>query len=133
MKIGRFFSLGNGRVGQYLSPRVLVVRTPFQKTLPDGKIREFCCFGFENLSQAQKFARSLANLGLRYQLRVSQLLADCPYEVVLKEHANLAQTLAYWDRRDRTQLTPWATPKTSYRSKPSAPAISGNLATPSAA
>jgi hypothetical protein len=65
MQMGRFFSLQQGRVGQLLSPRVLVVRYPFQPQPKTGEPQAFCCFGFASLRQAQKFLQSLAQLGLR--------------------------------------------------------------------
>jgi hypothetical protein len=100
MQIGRFFSLQQGRVGQYLSPRVLVVRSPFRAAPPTGEPKDFCCFGFDGLRQAQKFLQSLAHLGLRCQIQQRQWLSHCAYEVVLPGQTDLARTLAEWDRRD---------------------------------
>ncbi len=102
MQTGRFFSLGKGRVGQYLSPRVLVVKTPFQKAV---KLRETCYFGFDKLSQAQKFAQSLARSGYLFQLQQSELLTQFPHEIKLSGSPGIAKTLAYWDRLDQKQLT----------------------------
>lgn len=99
MQIGRFFSLSQGRVGQFLSPRVLLVRTPFR---PLATHQEVCYFGFDRLSQAQKFAQNLALAGYPFQLRRSQVVPQ-PYEVRLPGHRDLARTLAYWDRLDRQQ------------------------------
>lgn len=95
MQVGRFFSLQQGRVGQYLSPRVLVVRTPFRPS-PAGDI---CYFGFDRWNQAQKFSRYLANLGYNFQLRRSHLMPQS-FEIRLQGHSDLARTLAYWDRVD---------------------------------
>lgn len=103
MQIGRFFSLGQGRVGQYLSPRVLVVRSPFQRVCRAGTPNEFCCFGFNRLKQAQKFSQFLASMGLNFRLNQHQQLKDYPYEIRLVGQGDLACTLAYWDRRDRDQ------------------------------
>ena len=101
MLVGRFFSLGQGRVGQYLSPRVLLIRTPFQRISRADEPNEFCCFGFNHLKQAQKFAQFLASMGLNFRLHQHQTLKNYPYEVSLVGHADLAGALAYWDRRDR--------------------------------
>lgn len=100
MQIGRFFSLQQGRVGQYLSPRVLVVRSPFQRLPKSGGPSTACYFGFEKLSKAQDFAKYLAGLGYNFQLRRGRMLAQFAYEVALAEHIDLARVLAYWDRMD---------------------------------
>ena len=92
MQIGRFFSLQQGRVGQYLSPRVLIVRSPFRAT------PTVCYFGFDHLKQAQTFAQSLAKRGARFQIRCSQVTAQA-YEIRLHGHSDLARTLAYWERQ----------------------------------
>lgn len=102
MQIGRFFSLQSGRVGQYLSPRVLVVRQPFQRSLG-----EVCYFGFDRFSQGQKFANYLAAQGYTFQLRRSQVMPQS-YEVRLQGQSSLARTLAYWDRMDDRRLQPTA-------------------------
>ncbi|MGV0023891.1 hypothetical protein [Phormidesmis priestleyi] len=112
MQIGRFFSLQRGRVGQYLSPRVLVVRLPFQLIKP----QEFCYFGFENITQAQKFAQRLTVSGYLFQLQKSQFITHLPYEIKLLGHTDLAKALAYWDRQDTKQFglnskSPVSTPK----------------------
>lgn len=98
MQIGRFFSLQRGRVGQYLSPRVLVVRAPFR-----AFAEEICYFGFDRLNQAQKFAHYLASSGLTFQLRRSQIMPQA-YEIQLSGHRDLARTLAYWERLDNQRL-----------------------------
>ncbi|NJR50876.1 MAG: hypothetical protein HC780_16205 [Leptolyngbyaceae cyanobacterium CSU_1_3] len=100
MKIGRFFSLQKGQVGQYLSPRVLVIRTPFQLIKP----QEFCYFGFETITQAQKFAQRLTIAGYAFQLQKSQVLTQFAYEIKLLGHRDLAKSLAYWDRQDYKQF-----------------------------
>ena len=93
--------MGKGRVGQYLSLRVLVIRTPFKAAL---KLRETCYFGFEKLNQAQKFAQSLANSGYLFQLQQSKMLTQFPYEIKLTANPGIAKTLAYWDRLDQKQF-----------------------------
>jgi hypothetical protein len=96
MQIGRFFSLRQGQVGQYLSRRVLLIRTPFKTPCT-----ELCYFGFDKLSQAQRFANSLALLGYTFKLRKSQCIVQ-PYEIQVIGDGDLAKTLAYWDRQDAT-------------------------------
>ncbi|NEQ24778.1 MAG: hypothetical protein F6K28_37885 [Microcoleus sp. SIO2G3] len=102
MQIGHFFSLGQGYVGQYLSPRVLRVRSPFRRTSLTGEANH-CCFGFGSLRQAQKFLKSLLHLGLNVELRRSQLLPNWEYEVVIYESAGdrgqIDRTLAAWERQ----------------------------------
>lgn len=95
MQVGRFFSLQQGRVGQFLSARVLVVRRPFQRSSS-----EVCYFGFDRLNQAQKFAQYLAAQGYRFQMRRSQRMPQ-NYEIRLQGHSDMARTLAYWDRMDQ--------------------------------
>ncbi len=101
MHTGRFFSLGKGRVGQYIFPRVLVVRTPFQKAV---RLPETCYFGFEKLGQSQKFAHSLASSGYLFQLQQSEMLTQFPHEIKLSGNPGIAKTLAYWDRLDQKQV-----------------------------
>ncbi|MCU0549085.1 MAG: hypothetical protein MUC48_07035 [Leptolyngbya sp. Prado105] len=93
--VGRFFSLQEGRVGQYLSTRVLVVRSPFRRSLSTSY------FGFDKLNQAQKFAQSLASSGYRFSVQKSQVLTQFPYEIKLIGETEIAKRLAYWDRKDR--------------------------------
>src|SRR6476659_7108672 len=107
MPIGRFFSLHKGRVGQYLSSRVLVVKTPF-RTAPHPEQATYC--GFEKLSQAQKFARYLANAGYQFQLQRSQVLEQFPYEIKLVGNTEVAKVLAYWDRADQQRLAATSMP-----------------------
>ncbi len=102
MRIGRFFSVQQGRVGQYLSPRVLIVRKPFRASIPAS---EECYFGFDRRSQAQNFSHYLAKRGYGFQLRQGQMLAF-PYEVKLVGHGDLARVLAYWDRQGQHLLAP---------------------------
>lgn len=101
MHTGRVFSLGRGRVGQYLSSRVLVVRTPFQKAVG---LPETCYFGFKKLSQSQKFAYSLASSGYSFQLQQSEMLTQFPHEIKLSGNPSIAKTLADWDRLDQKQF-----------------------------
>ena len=98
MQIGRFFSLQQGRVGQYLSPRVLVVRSPF-RIAPT-----ICYFGFDHLKQAQTFAQSLARLGAHFQIRRAQVMPQT-YELRLRGHSDLARTLAFWERQGARRAT----------------------------
>jgi|GEM_PF-5290280 len=100
MQIGRFFSLQQGRVGQYLSPRVLVVRTPFRSPAVVGAT-ETCYVGFDRLPLAQQFARRLALLDCRFQVRLGQQL-PYPYEVKVVNQGPLARTIARWDRQVRS-------------------------------
>ncbi|GAP95466.1 hypothetical protein [Leptolyngbya sp. NIES-2104] len=95
--VGRFFSMGDGRVGQYLSTRVLSVRTPFRRY---SRSNDVCYLGFEKLSQAQKFAQSLASSRLRFSVQKSQALTQFPYEIKLYGDTETAKRLAYWDRKD---------------------------------
>lgn len=128
MQIGRFFSFGQGRVGQYLSPRVLVVRFPFHSAA-EKESNEFCCFGFDSLKQAQKFVQSLSHFGLSFQLRRSQILQSFSYEVLLKGQPELARTLAFWDRHDRYQPYETSAPSRAV----SKPANRSNFTTPAIA
>lgn len=120
MQIGRFFSLGQGRVGQFLSPRVLVVRSPFQSRRSSRSSSEFCCFGFDTFNQAQRFIQLLFHQGLRFKWRQSQVLLDFPYEVIVWDQIELARTLAFWERRDLHQL----------QQVPELPRVRSNFANP---
>lgn len=101
MQVGRFFSLQQGRVGQYLAPRVLVVRSPFRVASPT-----VCYFGFDQLKQAQTFAQKLANMGANFQVRRSRIMPQA-YEIRLRGHSDLARTLAYWERQgERRAMLP---------------------------
>lgn len=104
MQIGRFFSLGGGRVGQYLSERVLVVRMPFRSLSRDLRQQEGCCFGFRDLKQAQRFVQFLSRSGYPCRMRSPEWLHHYPYEVVLwgltDPARTLARTLAYWERHE---------------------------------
>ncbi|HEY9897421.1 MAG TPA: hypothetical protein V6D34_18750 [Candidatus Sericytochromatia bacterium] len=115
MQVGQFFSFQPGRVGQYLSPRVLVVRSPFRAT-PD-----VCYLGFDHFKQAQTFAQSLARRGIKFQIRRSQVILQ-QYEIRLHGCSDLARTLAYWDRRD-VGLTAAQNGQAAYRSAASTGAI----------
>ena len=95
--VGRFFSLQNGRVGQYLSPRVLVVRQPFR-----SDPNYVHCFGFEQSKSAARFAKHLAYRGYSYELLCNGWTHQ-PYEIrvslPLQNAKLLTQTLAFWDRQ----------------------------------
>ncbi len=99
--VGRFFSMGNGRVGQYLSIRVLNVRTPFRQF---SRSNDVSYLGFEKLNQAQKFAQSLAGAGQRFSVQKSQVLVQFPFEIKLVGNSELAKSLAYWDRKDQNRF-----------------------------
>jgi hypothetical protein len=94
-RIGRFFSLQHGRVGQYLSPRVLLIRQPFQQAT------DIHCFGFEKRKQAARFADYLAYRGCVFELEQNGWTVH-PYEIrILKQSEltrSLTQTLAKHDR-----------------------------------
>jgi hypothetical protein len=97
MHIGRFFSLSNGRVGQYLSPRVLVVRKPFHQPQCEDEY-ETCYFAFDKLTNAQTFMQYLIGLGYAVQLHVQHPWLSSRFTVQLQGHADQAQVLAYWER-----------------------------------
>ncbi len=94
-RIGRFFSLKQGRVGQYLSPRVLIIRHPF-RTIADIHV-----LGFDERKQAAKFAGYLAYRNFTFELRQNGWTTH-PYEIRITKHSTLTrsllQTLAYNDR-----------------------------------
>jgi hypothetical protein len=94
-RIGRFFSLSHGRVGQYLSPRVLIIRHPFRNTT------DIHCLGFDQRKQAARFAAYLAYRGCAFELKQNGWTVH-PYEIrILKQTAltrSLLQTLAKNDR-----------------------------------
>ena len=94
-RIGRFFSLQQGRVGQYLSPRVLIIRHPF-RTIADIHV-----LGFDERKQAAKFAGYLAYRNFTFELRQNGWTTH-PYEIRITKHSTLTrsllQTLAYNDR-----------------------------------
>ncbi|XGV99919.1 MAG: hypothetical protein ACAF41_13425 [Leptolyngbya sp. BL-A-14] len=98
MQVGRFFSLKQGRVGQYLASRVLVVRSPFRAASPI-----LCYFGFDQLKQAQTFAQTLARMGASFQIRRSRIMPQA-YEIRLRGHSDLARTLAYWERQSEQRV-----------------------------
>lgn len=100
MQIGRFFSLQQGRVGQYLAPRVLVVRSPFR-----AFSSTVCYLGFDHLKQAQTFAQNLARLGASFHIRRSRVMPQ-DYEIRLRGHSDLARTLAYWERQGERRVMP---------------------------
>jgi hypothetical protein len=94
-RIGRFFSLQQGRVGQYLSPRVLIIRHPFRNTT------DIHCLGFEKRKQAARFADYLAYRGLTFELKQNGWTIH-PYEICILKQSRLTrsllQTLAHHDR-----------------------------------
>ncbi len=94
--IGRFFSLQQGRVGQYLSPRVLIVRHPFRSQPAD-----LHCFGFEQVKPAARFAQHLAYRGCTFELKRGGGWTQQPYEIHVshKSAKMLAKTIAFWDRQ----------------------------------
>jgi hypothetical protein len=77
------------------------VRTPFKKA---PRRQDACYFGFEKLSQAQKFAQYLASFGYPFLLQRSQILTHLPYEIKLQGNADIVSVLAYWDRLDQRRL-----------------------------
>ena len=94
-RIGRFFSLKQGRVGQYLSPRVLIIRHPF-RTIADIHV-----LGFDERKQAAKFAGYLAYRNFTFELKQNGWTTH-PYEIRITKHSTLTrsllQTLACNDR-----------------------------------
>lgn len=90
--VGRFFSLQQGRVGQFLSPRVLLVRKPFQH-----QVIERCYFGFDALYQAWKFTETIAHTGCYFRLDRSRLMPQ-RYEIEIFNPGEMARLLAFWDR-----------------------------------
>jgi hypothetical protein len=90
--VGRFFSLQEGRVGQFLSPRVLLVRKPFQH-----QVIERCYFGFDALYQAWKFTETIAHTGCYFRLDRSRLMPQ-RYEIEIFNPGEMARLLAFWDR-----------------------------------
>jgi hypothetical protein len=90
--VGRFFSLQEGRVGQFLSPRVLLVRKPFQH-----QVIERCYFGFDALYQAWKFTETIARTGCYFRLDRSRLMPQ-RYEIEIFNPGEMARLLAFWDR-----------------------------------
>ncbi|UZQ54144.1 hypothetical protein OOK60_16920 [Trichothermofontia sichuanensis B231] len=108
MQIGRFFSLQQGQVGQYLSPRVLMVRTPFRSPAAAAGAVETCYVGFDRLSLAQRFAQRLALLNCRFQVGLGQQLPYA-YEVKVFNPGHLARAIAHWERQTRSPLPPTPT------------------------
>ena len=100
-RIGRFFSLQQGRVGQYLSPRVLIIRHPF-RTIADIHV-----LGFDERRQAAKFAGYLAYRNFTFELRQNGWTIH-PYEIRITQQSkstrSLLQTLAYNDRHHDQNL-----------------------------
>jgi hypothetical protein len=94
-KIGQFFSLAQGRVGQYLSPRVLLVRKPFQH-----QVVERCYFGFDSLGHARRFATTIAHTGCYFRLDKSSMMPQ-RYEIEIFNPGEIARILAFWDRQNQ--------------------------------
>ena len=101
-RIGRFFSLQQGRVGQYLSPRVLIIRHPFRR------IADIHVLGFDERQQAAKFAGYLAYRNLTFELKQNGWTSH-PYEIRITKQSTLTrsllQTLAYNDRHTDRKTT----------------------------
>ncbi len=95
--VGRFFSLRQGRVGQYISPRILIVRYPFRSHPGD-----LHCFGFDQAKPAARFAQHLAYRGYSFELKRGGWTRQ-PYEIHVsippKTAKSLTQMLAFWDRQ----------------------------------
>ncbi|MBE9031915.1 hypothetical protein IQ266_19450 [filamentous cyanobacterium LEGE 11480] len=94
VRVGRFFSLQQGRVGQFLSPRVLLVRKPFQH-----QVVERCYFGFDSLYQAWKFTEKIAHNGCYFRLDRSRVMPQ-RYEIEIFNPGEIARLLAFWDRHE---------------------------------
>lgn len=92
VKVGRFFSMQQGRVGQFLSPRVLLLRKPFQH-----QVVERCYFGFDSLYQAWKFTETIAHTGCYFRLDRSRVMPQ-RYEIEIFNPGEMARLLAFWDR-----------------------------------
>ncbi len=102
----RFFSLGQGRVGQYLSPRVLVVRAPFRRaSFGPGGASELCLFGFSDLRSARRFVRFLSLRGIAFDLQTRQY-SPWPVEVQVCGHLDLARRLAQRERQQPSSRKP---------------------------
>lgn len=89
-RIGQFFSLQQGRVGQYRSPRILTIRQPF-RSHPDMHY-----LGFDRRQQALRFSMWLARQGYRFELHQNGW-TPYPYEICLQSSlpiSRLIQTLA---------------------------------------
>lgn len=101
--IGRFFSLQQGRVGQYLSPRILVIRHPFR-----SHPKDLHCFGFEQVKSATRFAQHLAYRGYPFELKRGGWTMY-PYEIRVSipstQAKDLTQTLAFWDRHHESLIS----------------------------
>jgi hypothetical protein len=102
--VGRFFSLQEGRVGQFLSPRVLLVRKPFQH-----QVIERCYFGFDALYQAWKFTETIAHTGCYFRLDRSRLMPQ-RYEIEIFNPGEMARLLAFWDRHQAQNQDSHVTP-----------------------
>jgi hypothetical protein len=97
--VGRFFSMHQGRVGQFLSPRVLLMRKPFQH-----QVIERCYFGFDSLYSAWKFTETIARTGCYFRLDRSRIMPQ-RYEIEIFNPGEMARLLAFWDRHQATAQT----------------------------
>jgi hypothetical protein len=93
VQVGRFFSMQQGRVGQYLSPRVLLVRKPFRR-----QVIERCYIGFDDLSRARKFTRAIALRHCYFRFEKSQVMPQ-RYEIEIFNPGEMTHILAFWDRQ----------------------------------
>ncbi|NJM45601.1 MAG: hypothetical protein HC860_05015 [Alkalinema sp. RU_4_3] len=88
---GRFFSLQQGQVGQFLSDRVLHVTKPFQKATDCYYI------GFDERKQAMRFMRRLGTSGQVLSLQRAQYMSQS-YEIQITLDRTIASDLALWER-----------------------------------
>jgi hypothetical protein len=89
---GRFFSLQEGRVGQFLSDRVLHVTRPFQND------RGCYYIGFNQRRQAVRFMRRMAGSGQILSLQRAKYMSQ-PYEIQIVDR-QIASDLALWERQN---------------------------------
>jgi hypothetical protein len=88
---GRFFSLQQGQVGQFLSDRVLHVTKPFQND-------QGCYYiGFDQRKQAMRFMRRLGRSGQVLSLQPAQYMSQS-YEIQITIDRTIASDLALWER-----------------------------------
>ncbi|MFM2429146.1 MAG: hypothetical protein RLZZ511_359 [Cyanobacteriota bacterium] len=88
-----------GRVGQFLSPRVLLVRKPFQH-----QVIERCYFGFDSLYSAWKFTETIARTGCYFRLDRSRIMPQ-RYEIEIFNPGEMARLLAFWDRHQAVSVS----------------------------
>jgi hypothetical protein len=92
---GRFFSLKEGQVGQFLSDRILHVTKPFQND-------QGCYYiGFDQRQQAMRFMRRLGKSGRVLSLQRAQYMSQS-YEIQITIDRTIvhdwARDLALWER-----------------------------------